>query len=545
MPSSQRVSALIWGLLGLLFAAAFLFTAWVCEDAFITLRTADHLIHGRGLVWNVGERVQAYTHPLWLFVVTPVVLLLGDPYFALIVASGLFSFLALFVLFRSRDNWDLYAIVGMASLLWSRSFVDYSSSGLENPLTHLLVATFVLVWLRAPDNRKGVLLGLLTSALYLNRPDSVVLVAPALAWHLLRSGQHLSVLMGLLPAMCWTVFSMLYYGSPVPNTALAKVATGLPLATRIEQAQNYMAWMLANDPVSLVIVVTGGLAAWTRPALRPFSLALLAWLAYLGYVGADYMGGRFFSAAVFLGAILLAHTMSKHMAAALGLTLLVFASALQQTVASPPDFANPAIDSAGIADERGFYYAQLGLMPTLQRGDWQQHPWLQQGTAIRQHPGVYTRCAIGMSGYTAGPGVYIIDPLALTEPFLARLPSRSVARIGHYERAFPDGYLASRVHERNDIKDPTLRALFDDVERVTRDEDLLTRERLAAIWRLNTGHHNGSKHAHQREAIGLPGIPVQTSSMLSCYGVPYGWDGFYRLSGDPVTASNVLTGVPR
>ncbi|MBK7217390.1 MAG: hypothetical protein IPH95_10125 [Candidatus Promineofilum sp.] len=33
--------------------------AWMGDDAFITLRTVDNFVAGRGLVYNVGERVQS------------------------------------------------------------------------------------------------------------------------------------------------------------------------------------------------------------------------------------------------------------------------------------------------------------------------------------------------------------------------------------------------------------------------------------------------------------------------------------------------------
>ena len=44
---------------------SFINTAWVAEDAFITFRAVDNLLAGHGPVWNIGERVQVYTHPLW------------------------------------------------------------------------------------------------------------------------------------------------------------------------------------------------------------------------------------------------------------------------------------------------------------------------------------------------------------------------------------------------------------------------------------------------------------------------------------------------
>ena len=60
--------------------AALLKTAWVCDDAYITARTADNFLNGYGLRWNTDERVQAYTHPLWLFVFTAAYYFVRDPF---------------------------------------------------------------------------------------------------------------------------------------------------------------------------------------------------------------------------------------------------------------------------------------------------------------------------------------------------------------------------------------------------------------------------------------------------------------------------------
>src|SRR5437879_502662 len=45
---------------------------WICEDAFITYRVSDNWIHGFGLRWNPLDRVQVYTHPLWLLCISAV-----------------------------------------------------------------------------------------------------------------------------------------------------------------------------------------------------------------------------------------------------------------------------------------------------------------------------------------------------------------------------------------------------------------------------------------------------------------------------------------
>jgi len=266
------------------------------------------------------------------------------------------------------------------------------------------------------------------------------------------------------------------------------------------------------------------------------------WVAYLFYVDADYMGGRFFSGPVVLESILLGFQLRKHggkARAAFAVFLLFSVGALSTTLFSPSTFDRRGISAEGIADERGFYYQQLGALPVLHRGNWFSHPWLVQGHALRNRPGVYTRCAIGMTGFAGGPDLYWIDPLALTEPFLARLPARSGSRVGHYERALPQGYLESTVTHENLISDHALHRLYDDVELATR-APLGAPGRLAAIWRLNVQKSSYANSSFDREAVGLPGVDVKSNSKFSCYGIPYGGDGIWKIDGPPVKVRKVI-----
>ena len=54
----------------LLFTYVFLANAWMGDDAYITFRSVWNFVHGYGLTFNPDERVQAYTHPLWMLVVS-------------------------------------------------------------------------------------------------------------------------------------------------------------------------------------------------------------------------------------------------------------------------------------------------------------------------------------------------------------------------------------------------------------------------------------------------------------------------------------------
>src|SRR5438045_4122077 len=41
---------------------------WVGDDIFIGLRYIDNFLAGNGLVYNIGERVEGYTHFLWTMI---------------------------------------------------------------------------------------------------------------------------------------------------------------------------------------------------------------------------------------------------------------------------------------------------------------------------------------------------------------------------------------------------------------------------------------------------------------------------------------------
>ena len=56
-------------------------SAWIQDDAFITLRTVDNFVEGYGLRWNPAERVQSYTHPLWMFLLSGLYFFTREAYF--------------------------------------------------------------------------------------------------------------------------------------------------------------------------------------------------------------------------------------------------------------------------------------------------------------------------------------------------------------------------------------------------------------------------------------------------------------------------------
>ena len=141
--------------LAVLYVAVML--AWVGDDAQITFRQVWNFIHGDGMTFNHGERVQAFTHPAWFFLLSGAVAVTGELHATTLALSIALSMAAV-VLLLAAERRALMASVGgkmplltpVLLLLFSSVFLDYTTSGLESPLSYFLIAA--LLWLIAADD---------------------------------------------------------------------------------------------------------------------------------------------------------------------------------------------------------------------------------------------------------------------------------------------------------------------------------------------------------------------------------------------------------
>ncbi|MEM1000120.1 MAG: hypothetical protein AAGN35_23900 [Bacteroidota bacterium] len=484
---------LVAGVVGF-FLYRLLGTAWLSDDAYITYRTVDNALNGYGLRYNPGERVQTFTHPLWMLLHLPVRVLLPNMYLTgILVALGT-SLAALGVAIIRQPRGQAGLIFLLMLGVASPAFLDYSTSGLENPLTHLLLAIFVGQWLdRERSRRRLFRLALIAGLLLLNRMDTILLVGPALAlecWQM-RSWRHLrTVLLGLAPFLLWEIFALLYYGFPFPNTAYAKLNVGFSRLEMLTQGGWYFYNALRSDPVALLGIGAGlilplGLR-WRRayPLVGGGALYLL----YIVWIGGDFMSGRFFTAPFFLALLVLLRLDRKRVSTT-GLFLGIGGPALLLFyLVGRPDLPQGLIDDHGIANERAYYFSGTGLRyydPDAEL--WPNFRWGETGRRLKESAdSIHLSQNMGFAGYFAGPQKHLVDRLALTDPLLARIPNRYMPdwRPGHFERMLPPGYLATLKSGTNQLADPALEELYDDLKRVTQGP-LWSGERLQAIFKLN------------------------------------------------------------
>lgn len=232
--NSLRTSRALWLLLIIAGPAVFtLATGNIWEDFFITYRCSLNWLHGNGLVYEAGHRVHAFTSPLGVLVPGLLAGLAGtdDP----IKVMALFRVVAVLALGAA---WWIAAprlrggvALAVAALFWGfdAKTAAFSTNGME---TALLVLAVVSAW-RALLDQRPVLAGVALAAALWTRPDGFIYVgALATAAWLIRGDtpwkfRDWLVMAAVAAAIYtpWFVWAWNYYGSPVPNTILAKGGT--------------------------------------------------------------------------------------------------------------------------------------------------------------------------------------------------------------------------------------------------------------------------------------------------------------------------------
>ena len=408
-------------------AVTIIATAWQCDDAYITFRSASNLVGGEGLVWNPGERVQPFTSPLWMFVAALCQGIAGEVYFSTLVASVLLAVASLTaVIWRSPDL-GLAGLVVLA-LSASTAVMDYSTSGLENPLLMLCLVLFVREARRAEPRLAR--LALVAAALALTRLDAILFALPVVAvvaWR--RTPRPAAVgelALGFAPLVAWELFSLVYFGSFVPNTARAKLNLEIPAGELFAQGLSYFLDSLTRDPITLIVVGLGIAVGFARRGTeRLVAVGVLLYLVYIVRIGGDFMSGRFFAApalasAALLGGLVRPSALRGRSVAglvALGAVVVYGFLAPSSRWFSSSEYGagwepNEIVGPTGIADERAYYYPSTGLLRVvadredIARAGQTIPPYrgaIEGNELAESAPRVTVMNEVGFFGYFAGP----------------------------------------------------------------------------------------------------------------------------------------------
>ncbi len=468
-------------------------TAWISDDAAITLRTVLNFLNGFGARFNIDERVQAYTHPLWFLLLAAATFVARNVYAATFALSiGLSLAVAWLVVTRVARSFAT-GLLAVAVLVLSKAYVDFSTSGLENPLAHLLIVTAVLTATAAmaePMPSRGTRAFFLTGSLmYLCRPDLPLAILP-LAIVVIAAHRHApaavirALALASIPAVTWILFSTFYYGFPLPNTAYAKLGAGIPARELAYQGLVYLGESPGRDPLTLVATVSGIAVGLSQGGVvAAIAGGGLLYLVYVVSIGGDFMSGRFLTVPLLMSMVVLARAelSGRQLRKAAVAFLVLGMVALPRTLLSDASYAGEVIPLNGIADERGYYFQRYGLLAPGRQ--------LPQPEWVVGERGLKVVCGnLGFDGMRGGPGLHLIDACALADPLLARLPAESTERwrIGHFLRQLPTDYRESVSRDGNVLADPATREYYRSIRLITRGR-LFSRARLRELVRMNLG----------------------------------------------------------
>ena len=252
----------VLGALALFVAVTFLSfvnRSFQLDDALIYHRYVRNVLEGHGLVFNIGERVNALTSPLFTYISIPSAYLLGSVQTASVVICSLALFLGLLVWWRlfAAAAGDAAATLGVAlTLLCPYLYVTY---GMETCL--FILGIGLCIWLF--ETEQSVALGVAAACLVLTRPEGVLLLVALGVEHLRQRRPLPGARDWIAPALLLAahlVFVWSYYGSPLSDTAAVKIIQGRSgfwgAWPPIAQVGYQLEWFFGGDPTRLIALST-------------------------------------------------------------------------------------------------------------------------------------------------------------------------------------------------------------------------------------------------------------------------------------------------
>lgn len=459
---------------------------WAGDDIFITLRYAANWVAGKGIVYNTGERVEGYSHFLWLVFLALFERLGFDPLQAAL-GLGLASYVVLIGVL-ARASWALDSrgarlIVPFTSLALAVHYeaAVWATGGLETSFfALLLVLGFTLCFFTSLGrNAKLGIAGVIAGLAALTRPDGALFAALAAGFVLARatlerrSLRHTlkeaalfagPVALLVLPHLAWR---LAYYGDPLPNTYYAKSAGSAYWSQGFFYLWTYFrcyptSWLfLLAIPAGAGLVASAFrsasdswrarlLAALSRDHAAAMAFALAAVVAYLllfvARVGGDFMYGRFLVPVlpfVFLLVEWSVPRLNRRWAAVAPLALVLLVAIIATVERGNRDrylikheHGAPAIDEhRGIVDERWYYLHGVEIAEQRQMGKALAPYFAGLGATVLSR-------GQACFGYYAGFD-RLIDNNGLTDRTIAHQPLAHRGRVGH-ERSASYDYLIQR-----------------------------------------------------------------------------------------------------
>ena len=242
------------------------------DDAYITFRYARNLSLGYGFVYNPSQQVLGATTPLYTLLLAVSAWLAGPHQIptAAFILTIIFDSLNIWLLFRLSSHLFKDTVIALSiafAFLLHPLRLDVAAGGMETSLfIFCLLAMYDCYLLGSRSWQTGLWAGLA----FLIRPDAVLAIAPVfIDWFFRdrkKSIQAAAILIAIV--LPWTLWAATYFGSPIPQSIIAKGASSHTLPA---QALYFL----------LTFFATGTVGPYPHLPIFLFGLPVIACLIYL------------------------------------------------------------------------------------------------------------------------------------------------------------------------------------------------------------------------------------------------------------------------
>ncbi len=262
---------------------------WLCDDSFISFVYSRNLAEGFGLVFQKGEYVEGYSNFLWTLVLSLGMLFSLSPLLFSQVL-GILCYVGLLLYFLTYESRSFKKnIIPFFTLHLSLlyHFKIFATSGLETMAFISFLTIGLIEWDRKKENASWYLF-----VASLLRPEGILFLGIRFLSQY-KSWKKFSIWFPCLGFGFFELFRIFYYGDILPNTFYAKANH----PSYFSQGIFYLGYWMKVYPFYLPVFI-GSVFLLVRSFFRRaenvwISSSVLIYIAYVLYIGGDFMGMRF------------------------------------------------------------------------------------------------------------------------------------------------------------------------------------------------------------------------------------------------------------
>ncbi len=482
---SKFVSIVFLFLMILLFFYSFLSRIWVAEDAYITFRHIQNFLEGYGLTFNINDKIEGFTHPLWVFLL----ILFSGLGFSLHLSSLLLGvifttsgMLILFYNFVYKQNklnffYKSFLIIPYYFIIHD-GFRDFWTSGMEFSLTFFLLSLF-LTYVADKNIQNPFQVSMILSLLYTNRPElggifylyyGLILFLESIKQNSKKNLKIIfsNIILYLIPFLIFAggyhLFRWFYYSDLFPTTFYAKSSKIL-----WKEGIYYIGYSFFYSPFFLITLLVFIILIFLKKHQTQYKylirdmIPVFLHLLYLIFIGGDFMAYRMILPELTIlyvyFTLYFSRWIQKESFFVFGNLSLFLISIYYLFVQK---IHTPVVGKYQIVHEYKFY--ENKKQPWKEKWYKIEHKWYQRGEVFKElqkcleyEPFIITnswldaKCVpdddygLGYFGFAAGPKVILIDQLGITDKEVALTGKTIWQRVGHNKSISTENVIKRKV----------------------------------------------------------------------------------------------------